>query len=208
MPTPGRLPRLRATAAGLSAALALLLALAGAAPARAGGSWLDPVADRYEPGDVATLVGYVGRGQLGWVDDGPFYAYLRAGDLGGVAPPGFTDQGLSVGRLEVDPLGGADATVLRVSLSFRLPSSLPPGSYGVAYCNDPCTNGLGDLIGGRLSVGADPPAPFVRAWPPDEPDVADLAPGALLAGPSSVATAEEVREGVVPAPTTAPPAPA
>jgi hypothetical protein len=201
-------PRFRAVvAAALGGVLAFVGALAGAAPARAGGSWLDPVADRYDAGDVATLVGYVGRGPLGWVDDGPFFAYLRAGDVGSLAQPGFSDQGLPVGRLEVDPLGGPDASVLRVSLALRLPSTLPPGSYGVAYCNDPCTTGLGDLVGGRLSVGVDPPTPFVRAWPPDEPEVADLAPDALLAEPGFVATAEQVRTGTVPAPTTVAPAP-
>jgi hypothetical protein len=44
----------------------------------AGGSWLTPVRDRYEPGEVVTLVGYVGPGgTLGSVEDGPFFAYLR-----------------------------------------------------------------------------------------------------------------------------------
>lgn len=193
-------PSRTVAAAVLIGVLALLLTLAGALPARAAGSWLDPVADRYEPGDVATLVGYVGRGQLGWVDDGPFLAYLRAGDLGALAPGTFSDQGLPVGHLVVDPLGGPDASVLRVSVSFRLPSTLPPGAYAVAYCNEPCTTGLGDLIGGRLSVGVDPPTPFVRGWPPDEPEVANLAPEALLAEGAVVATAEQVRTGNLPAP--------
>jgi hypothetical protein len=56
-----------------------LAAVAGAAdPAAAGGSWLSPVRDRYEPGETVTLVGYVGPGgTLGSVEDGPFFAYLR-----------------------------------------------------------------------------------------------------------------------------------
>jgi hypothetical protein len=186
--------------------------IGGAPPARAGGSWLDPVFDRYEAGEVATLVGYVGPGPLGWVDDGPFFAYLRAGDVQVPPNPVFSDQGTPVGRLEVEPAGGAnanaDASLLRVRLSFRLPSSLPPGSYGVAYCNDPCTTGLGDLIGGRLAVGLDPPSPWVRNWPPDEPEIANLGPDALVAGPGYVATADQIRSGAVPPPASAVPAPA
>ncbi len=50
--------------------------LARPIPAGAGGSHLSPVRDRYEVGDVATLVAYTSGGQLGWVQDGPFYAYL------------------------------------------------------------------------------------------------------------------------------------
>jgi hypothetical protein len=57
---------------------ALAAVVVVAEPAAAGGSWLSPVRDRYEPGETATLVGYVGPGgTLGTVEDGPFFAYLR-----------------------------------------------------------------------------------------------------------------------------------
>ena len=63
-----------------AAAMFVVHALTGVAPASAGGSHLSPVRDRYEPAEVATLVGYTSGGQLGSLEDGPFYAYLVTGE--------------------------------------------------------------------------------------------------------------------------------
>src|SRR5207302_7957593 len=128
-------------------------------------SALYPVADRYEPGDMATLVGYAGRGGQGWLEDGPFYAYL-APSVGGLGPTGpkysglggpNAVDGLALGPLSVDLTGHEGWRALRVSISFPVPDDLEPGVYDVGYCNDPCSTGLGDLPGGVVGVGVDPP---------------------------------------------------
>ena len=162
--------------------LALVAVVAAADPAAAGGSWLSPVRDRYEPGETATLVGYVGPGgTLGSVEDGPFFAYLRRLDVPLTVPnqlqmAPFTPQpsDVRVGEVSVQNTGRPGYLAYRVSIEFRLPANLPAGRYGVIYCNATCTKGLSDLIGGVIFVGIDPDAPISRTWPPDEPERANL----------------------------------
>jgi hypothetical protein len=162
--------------------LALAAVAVAADPAAAGGSWLSPVRDRYEPGEMVTLVGYVGPGgSLGSVDDGPFFAYLRRLDVPLTVPnelamAPFTPQAsdLRLGELVVQNTGRAGYLAYRVGIQFRLPSRLPAGRYGVVYCNSTCTKGLSDLIGGVIFVGRDPDAPIYRTWPADEPERANL----------------------------------
>jgi len=170
-------------------------------PAAAGGSWLSPVRDRYEPGDMVTLVGYVGPGgTLGSVQDGPFFAYLRhledplqVPNQLQMAP--FTPQAtdLPLGRMLVQTTGRTDYAAYRASLRFRLPSNLPAGRYGAIYCNSTCMKGLGDLIGGVIFVGIDPDAQISRTWPMDEPEISNLAGDAVLDRPGMQVTAGEVR---------------
>jgi hypothetical protein len=181
----------------MTGAMALAVVAVTAGPAVAGGSWLSPVRDRYEPGDSVTLVGYVGAaGSLGSIDDGPFLAYLRrpeaANDLP-VAPFTPLPTDLRLGHLTVEPTGRADYTAYRVSIQFRLPSDLPPGRYSVSYCNATCTKGLTDLIGGVIFVGIDPDHPIGRTWPLDEPEIANLLDSAVLYGPGWQMTAREAR---------------
>jgi hypothetical protein len=184
-----------------TATLAIAAVAAMAAPAAAGGSWLRPVRDRYEPGETATLVGYVGPGgTLGAVEDGPFFAFLRR--LGvpltepnqlGTAP--FTPQAsdLPLGELVVHNTGRPGYLAYRVSIQFRLPSALPAGRYGVIYCNSTCTKGLSDLIGGVVFVGTDPDGPNSREWPRDEPEISNLEDDAVLSGPGWQITARDAR---------------
>lgn len=115
-----------------------------AAPAWAGGTWLELDKDSYQPGERAIATADVSQGTLGWVDDGPFYAYL---DKANSVP---ATSGLPLGQLQLDPL--TDNNV-RVTLDFQVPD-VAPGVYAIVYCNDPCTNGLGDLIGGEITVTA------------------------------------------------------
>jgi hypothetical protein len=158
--------------------LALTAVAVAAEPAAAGGSWLAPVRDRYEPGEVATLVGYVGPGgTLGSVEDGPFFADLRRLDVALRAPtdlpiaPFAPEPGdLRLGQLVVERTGRVDYTAYRASIQFPLPRDLPFGRYGVSYCNATCTKGLGDLIGGVVFVGRDHDDPIIQEWPPDEPE--------------------------------------
>jgi hypothetical protein len=146
-------------------------------PAYAGGSWIAPVLDTYSPGDAATLVGYVGRGELGWVEDGPFPAWLRTQSATAICCPGgegFPQPGTApgdvpVGFLSVEETGQAGLLALRVSLSFVVPASLAPNAYQVVYCNVDCTTGLGDLAGGTIYVDVAPPAAIPRSWPADDP---------------------------------------
>ena len=184
----------RAFAAGLlAAAVAAPVAPAGAADP----VWMAPVRDRYESGDVATVVGYVGRGSLGWVDDGPFYAYLHDAAS---APSRPSERGEPLGPLTVEETGATGWTALRVSVEVPL-TGLAPGRYRLGYCNDPCTAGLGDLAGSRvISVGVEPLESLVRDWPLDEPLIRILAADAMVGGPGYLAPAAEIRAGrVVPA---------
>ncbi len=126
------------------------------APAGAGGSWLDPSWVRVEAGEHIELSGFVSHGQLGWIEDGPFYAYLRGDTYGEVITEGFggTETDVPLGKLNA----AAQSTGIQVSADFVLPTDMPPGEYWVLVCNDPCTTGLGDLIGGVIYVGVDPPS--------------------------------------------------
>ena len=175
----------------LVGAIALGSAITAAAPVSAGGSHLAPARDRYERGEVATLVGYTSGGQLGWVQDGPFFAYLVADDTTLWSDHRLPDDHVGLGPLSVQPRG----RTLRVSITFLVPDHLATGLYYVTYCNDPCTTGLGDLIGGSLAVGVDPPRPVQRTWPPDEPEIANLVGDAMIAGPGYGMTAADARAG-------------
>jgi hypothetical protein len=128
-----------------------------AGAALAGGSWLEPSWVRVEPGDEMTLTATVSRGQLGWVDDRPFYAYLQGDEYGVVTASGFggTATDVMLGLLEIT----TGSPNLAVSVDVVVPANTPRGEYQVTVCNDPCTTGLGDLIGAVLFVGIDPPPP-------------------------------------------------
>ncbi len=170
-------------------ALAVLVGLLSIwSPAAAGGGSLAPVQDRYEPGQEATLVGYT----QGPVPDEPFYAYLRAVDDGTL--PALDDSGRYLGELVVQETTHRDYLRYRVSLSFAVPASLPAGLYEITYCDDPCTGQfLGDLVPSPVSIGVSPARPVVRMWAPEEPEIANLAPSALLVGPGYQTTAGALR---------------
>lgn len=124
--------------------LVLFVLLIPAAPARAGGTWLEFDRDAYAPGETARAQALVGHGQLGWVHDGPFYAYLAESHQ---VP---SEVGIPLGNLVLEE---QSPTTVLVTLEFRVPD-VAAGEYAVIYCNDPCTEGLGDLIGGSLTVVA------------------------------------------------------
>jgi hypothetical protein len=147
------------------ASLAGVVATVGAGGmASAGGSSLVPDRDSYQPGEQATMVGETGAGQLGTVEDGPFFAYLRVDrDLAAESSPDtwpfVHPSDLPLGELVLATSGRAGDPGVQVSLIFTIPLTLEPGTYEVVYCNDPCTTGLGDLIGGTIHVGGPPPVP-------------------------------------------------
>lgn len=190
-------------------ALALLVGLLAiwSGPAAGGGGSMAPVLDRYEPGQEATLVGYT----MGPVPDEAFYAYLRLADDGSL--PALDDSGRYVGELAVRETAHRGYLRFRVSLSFVVPASLPAGQYELTYCDDPCTGQfLGDLVPSPVSIGVSPARPVVRMWALEEPEIANLAAGAVLVGPGYQTTAGAFRAPpttvAVPAPApVAPPAP-
>ena len=157
-------------------------------PASAGGGWLAPVRDRYEPGQAATLVGYT----QGPAPADTFYAYLRPVDDG--SRPALDDSGRYVGDLVVQETAHRGYLQLRVSVTFSVPATLPAGQYEVTYCDDPCTGQfLGDLVPSPVSIGVAPARPPVRMWAPEEPEIANLAPDAVLVGPGYQTTAGALR---------------
>ena len=142
---------------------------------------------------MATLVGYTSGGQFGWVQDGPFYAYLVADETTLWADHRLPIDHVPLGPLSVQPRG----RTLRVSISFPVPNHLTPGLYTVTYCNDPCTTGLGDLIGGLMAIGVDPLRQLQREWFLDDPEIANLAADAIITGPGYRVTAGDVQAGRV-----------
>lgn len=181
--------------------LTVVLLLLGAfvvvvSPASAGGSWLYPVQDRLESGDTATFVGYVDPGQLGWVDDGPFFAYLRVEPRPVDYAEGFpviAESDVPLGRLEITEQGDLS---LRVAITFTVPDELPPDEYALVYCNEPCTQGLGDLIGATVYVGFDNQfGAECRPWAFDEPEIVNLAPDTVVCGVDGDATAAQILAG-------------
>lgn len=192
--------------AGTALALLVVVLALGGASAGAGGGSLAPVRERYEPGGRATLVGYTGFAP----PDEPFYAYLRP--FGEDSLPALDDGGLYVGELVVQETARRDFLRLRVSVTFDVPAGLAPGQYELTYCVDPCAaTFLGDLVPSPLSIGVDPPRPVVRMWAPEESEIANLAPDAVLVGPGYQTTAGALRAPpttVAVAPTTVAVAPA
>ncbi|MFN0026365.1 MAG: hypothetical protein ACKV2O_04150 [Acidimicrobiales bacterium] len=188
-----------------------------AEPALAGGMWMSTVADRHEPGDHVVLIGYsIGDGIFDndgggggggpepefWarLSDGPFVAMLTTTPISDTAPVSETAPAYrEVGEVLIEPTGIGGNFAYRLMVGFPLPEGLAPGQYLVGVCARTCDNGkrLGDLVGGSLYVGVDPPQPLTRMWPLDEPAIADLSPEALISPlwPQPVTAAEALRGG-------------
>ena len=149
---------------------ATALIILTAAPAGAGGSWLDPTWVRVEAGDRIALSGDVSTGQLGWLDDGPYFAYLSGETYGLTITEGLggNETDVRLGELAIEASGGW----AQVSIEFTLPDDVPPGEYWVNACNDPCEHGFGDLIGSILYVGMDPPDDEIATTEPPTTTVA------------------------------------
>jgi hypothetical protein len=178
----------------------------------------ESIQDRYEPGDQVTVVGYT----QGCVPDvgelarnsRPLKGYLHADPCGRTTVPCVSHlaeleaptDGLPIGRLTVEQ-GEHPPRGLRMSLTFTLPDDLAAGTYFVVVCQDPCPPGLNYGRPQPLYVGVDPPESggTIRAWPLDDPAIADLPDDAIVLGPDGHGvTAADVRAGnVSPSTTTA-----
>ncbi|MGA9597091.1 MAG: hypothetical protein WBV06_13095 [Acidimicrobiia bacterium] len=131
-------------------------AVAIAAPAYAGGAQLEPSRVRVDAGEEIELSAHVSQGAFGWVEDGPFYVYLIGTGYGEITSTatGGTATDVPLGELSIDA-SGKNAEVF---VQATIPAETPAGEYQVVVCNDPCTTGFGDLNGGALYVGIDPPS--------------------------------------------------
>ncbi len=118
---------------------------------------------RVEAGETIALSADVSPGQLGWVQDGPYFAYLSGSSHGRTISEGSggLETDVLLGQLEVEPQGDS----ARASIEFTLPADVPLGEYRVTVCNRPCRTGFGDLIGSTLFVGIDPPVGDAAASP-------------------------------------------
>lgn len=197
--------------AGLVAAVSTSVATAGSAGA-GGGDWVYPARDRYEAGQTVEMIGY---GPLGadWREQGPFYAWLRVDPAAAEAADPFSGlvqpSDLRVAPVVIEELATPDRwRTHRASITFDLPSDLPPGNYQVVLCTDPCSAGPGNFWPEPVHVGVDPQHPVVRDWPLDEPMIRWLEDDALIWAPwGERVTAADVRAGRVQAPPPAPPEP-
>lgn len=120
--------------------------------AAAGASWFEASADNLSPGESVTMVGFTSGGDLGWLNDGPFFGFVNpeSPQGGTVAWNGSVASLIPVGELTLDEI---DSETVRAHITFAVPDDLSDGTYAFEYCNDPCTTGIGDLVGGTLYVG-------------------------------------------------------
>lgn len=178
-------------ALGTTVGVATLVVVGGAEPAAAKGANMFTVADRHEPGDTATLIGYTTGGRIGDPEDeGPFHAYLmvEAGSwphyeevMGGEETTLYDADDIPLGPVEMTETEAWGQPAVRASVTFQLPADLAPGEYNVLVCGGPCTStGPGDLGSGYIAVGVDPFYRLERMWPPEEPAVSQLADDDLL----------------------------
>jgi hypothetical protein len=143
---------------GLVALVLLAGAVLGwASPAHGGGSTWDVEPDVAAPGErveVGTCVAWAHNGNLGTPEDGPYSMWVSPlgsnGTGGGVAQ--VPDGAVPVGEITIDEGGlwkncGPNAA----HISFTVPN-LPPGEYELIHCNEPCTDVLGDITWGVLTI--------------------------------------------------------
>jgi len=142
--------------------LLIVVGMGAALPALAGGAVWE--FEQYQrPGEEVVAITSVvwDDTSLGTPEQGPYYVYLAPMDVD-FTWPGLPEEAVLVGLVEVyegpyqDRAGylmGPNHAVAR----FEIPD-IEPGSYQILHCNDPCTDTLGDIIGGwdlRILSGSD-----------------------------------------------------
>ena len=179
-------------------AVALAAVLLGAMPAaEAGGNSLSSLRERYEAGDVVTLIGYTSSyfaedidAMLAGATEVPALHLYR---LNGRDTPA-TPLGI-VGRPLVEATGHPETYAYRVSIAFRLPVSTPPGEY--LLLNNQSM--VGDLMDARFAVGIHPTDPYLSpelAF--DDPALTVLSADVRIRAYPRGATVGELRRGVDP----------
>lgn len=133
--------------------------------AAAGGGAIWEFEGYHEPGErVETATAVAWGTESGTPDDGPYYVYLAPMDIEYVWPE-IPEEALLVGVVEIreGPLWDGQFYVgpHHAVARFEIPD-VAPGTYQILHCNDPCTTGLGDIIGGwdlRILAGSQGRAP-------------------------------------------------
>lgn len=148
---------------------------------------MEPDSIRVEAGEQIALSADVSQGAAGWVDSGPYFAYLSGETFGltQTTSGGGIATDVELGELVTEIIGAGAG----VTLTATIPLRTPPGEYQIVVCNQPCTSGLGDLLGGTVFVGVDPEPQQSKDSEP-VPIAAEEAVGviATLAPPESTAT--------------------
>jgi hypothetical protein len=165
----------------LLGATAGLVLLAGPGPAGAGGSSLYFEQAEYLPGETARASGVIGMTSsegTGWIDDGPYLAYLietdRYSELAATNQqwPFVPAEATRVG--EVRAATGPPCCSATFTLEFVVPT-LPRGHYAMLLCNEPCTESPGDWTGGGIAINAAGAPPLTELVAPDAAAAADAA---------------------------------
>lgn len=204
---------LTALSVGVGVAMAAVFSVAPEAAAAP--SCLQPLQDRYEPGDEVEAIGYGCVRESDATGDLQAFAYLHAlpdpcadvdDDMHCNPDMLFSERspvrvdpasGVPLGQISLkdspQPLRG-----VRASLTFHLPVDLAPGTYHTVVCGEPCAPDERTYSAwpSTLHVGVDPPEEQrpVRHWPLDDPAIEDLPDDALLLGrDGDEVTAAEVR---------------
>jgi hypothetical protein len=154
--------------------------LAGASPALAGGSWLevrevDGVGGGTSwdgwgaPGSIVTMAGDFCHGQGAAPGSATWNAYLRPFD-----GRGHTAR-VEVGQVSISDAPGRGCRLL-ARTTFAVPD-VAPGPYWIEVCGDPsCSIGVGDLVGGMVTVASTAlEAQLLRAHIEEQDRIAHLA---------------------------------
>lgn len=137
----------------LLSAIWLLVLVATAAPASAGGALLDFDREFYVPGDVVHASSSVWlKSARGRMEDGPYFAYLSRFSGVESMPSPLPPDALRVAPAEVVPRPTGEHG--DVAVQFVLPD-LEPGQYWLTICNDPCKVQLGDIMPSLMTVASD-----------------------------------------------------
>jgi hypothetical protein len=135
----------------------VLLLVAPSGSAWAGGSWIEVTQGARihlgawdmayaSVGSLVTMRGDFSSGQLGAVSEGPWYAYLTSDVEAGKQQA----EPTLLGPVRIDGHGGYPYVA---TVTFVVPS-VSTGYYWVHVCDLGCTQGVGDLVGGTIVIGA------------------------------------------------------
>jgi len=140
------------------AAIALVALLAvsflSMPPASAGGAPLNFERESYLPGEVAVAQTAFGRGCCGrgWIEHGPYHAYILQTVEGRAV-----GERIAVGEVSIDEeeyrANGQTFTRLVARVEFVVPD-VPFGNYWLGHCNEGCATELGDVTSGSFFVGS------------------------------------------------------
>jgi hypothetical protein len=109
--------------------------------------------EAYLPGEVAVAQTPFGPGccDRGWIEDGPYYAYMQQLVDGRAVGERIPVGEVAIGKEEY-VANGQTFTRLVARVEFVVPD-VPFGSYWLGHCNEGCVMELGEVTSGFLWVG-------------------------------------------------------